>query len=147
VIHVMAANAAKEKTNMSIESENTRTSVAEAPATNGPRKANKAKPAKKAGRTEKLTSRPKADRSKKKAEVIEMMKRVKGATLPEIMKATASCLDDLYQRGATTNVRVVTAAAPVGGEYADVGEKPYADQQKLACTAQREGRCSTCRQD
>ena len=47
----------------------------------------KAKPAKKAGRAKKPT-KPKADRANKKAEVIAMMKRAKGATLPEIMKAT-----------------------------------------------------------
>src|SRR5579863_255369 len=33
-------------------------------------------------------SKPEADRSNKKAEVIAMMKRAKGATLAEIMKAT-----------------------------------------------------------
>lgn len=32
--------------------------------------------------------KPKADRTNKKAEVIALMKRAKGATLPEIMKAT-----------------------------------------------------------
>ena len=52
------------------------------------RKAKKAKPAKKAGRAKKVASRPKADRANKKAEVVAMMKRSKGATLPEIMKAT-----------------------------------------------------------
>ena len=36
----------------------------------------------------KQASKPKGDRTNKKAEVIEMMKRAKGATLPEIMKAT-----------------------------------------------------------
>ena len=55
----------------------------------GARKAaKKAKPAKKAGRTKKLASKPKADGTNKKADVIAMMKRAKGATLPEIMKAT-----------------------------------------------------------
>jgi hypothetical protein len=48
----------------------------------------KAKPAKKAGRRKKPAAKPKADRANKKAEVIEMMRRAKGATLPEIMKAT-----------------------------------------------------------
>jgi hypothetical protein len=48
----------------------------------------KAKPAKKAGRAKKPTSKPKADGTNKKAEVIAMMKRAKGATLAEIMKAT-----------------------------------------------------------
>ena len=38
---------------MSIESENTSTSAAEAPGTKGPRKAKKAKPGKKAGRAKK----------------------------------------------------------------------------------------------
>jgi len=50
--------------------------------------AKKAKSAKKAGRAKKATSKPKADRTNKKAEVIAMMKRAKGAALPEIMKAT-----------------------------------------------------------
>jgi len=48
----------------------------------------KAKPAKKAGRAKKPASTPKSDRANKKAEVIAMMRRAKGATLPEIMKAT-----------------------------------------------------------
>jgi uncharacterized protein DUF3489 len=74
---------------MSNDSENTSTSVAEAPATKGPRKAGKkAKPAKKAARAKKAVGKPKADRTNKKAEVIAMMKRAKGATLAEIMKAT-----------------------------------------------------------
>ena len=52
------------------------------------RKAKKAKAAKKAGPAKKAASKPKADRANKKAEVIAMMKRAKGATLAEIMKAT-----------------------------------------------------------
>ena len=47
-----------------------------------------AKPVKKAEKAKKPTSKPKADRTNKKAEVIAMMKRAKGASLPEIMKAT-----------------------------------------------------------
>jgi hypothetical protein len=39
---------------MSIESENTSTSAAEAPTTKGPRKTKNAKPAKKAGRAKKV---------------------------------------------------------------------------------------------
>jgi hypothetical protein len=50
--------------------------------------AKKAKLAKKAGRAEKPASKPKADRANKKAEVIALMKRAKGATLAEIMAAT-----------------------------------------------------------
>jgi hypothetical protein len=50
-------------------------------------------PAKKAtvakkSRAKKPASKPKADRSNKKAEVIALMKRTKGATLAEIMAAT-----------------------------------------------------------
>jgi hypothetical protein len=41
---------------------------------------------KKAGRATKSTGKLKADRTNKKAEVIAMMKRAKGATLAEIMK-------------------------------------------------------------
>jgi Protein of unknown function (DUF3489) len=48
----------------------------------------KAKPAKKATRAKKPASRPKADRANKKAEVIALMKRAKGATLAEIMAST-----------------------------------------------------------
>jgi hypothetical protein len=48
----------------------------------------KAKPAKKAGRAKKAAAKPKGDRANKKAEVIAMMQRAKGGTLPEIMKAT-----------------------------------------------------------
>src|SRR5580693_1417574 len=73
---------------MSIDSENTSTPAAEVPATKGQRKAKKAKPAKKASRAKKPASKPKADRTNKKAEVITMMKRAKGATLAEIMAAT-----------------------------------------------------------
>ena len=51
------------------------------------RKAKKAKAAKKA-RGKKPAAKPKADRANKKAEVVAMMKRAKGATLAEIMKAT-----------------------------------------------------------
>ena len=52
------------------------------------RKAKKAKPARDARAAKKTTSKPKADRANKKAEVIAMMKRAKGTTLAEIMKAT-----------------------------------------------------------
>ena len=44
--------------------------------------------AKKAGRAKKAVSKPKVDRANKKAEVIAMMKRPKGATLAEIMAVT-----------------------------------------------------------
>jgi hypothetical protein len=50
--------------------------------------AKKAKAAKKAPAGKKTSGKPKADRANKKAEVIAMMKRAKGATLAEIMAAT-----------------------------------------------------------
>jgi hypothetical protein len=59
------------------------------PATKGARKAaKKTKPAKKARAAKKPTAELKADRVNKKAEVIAMMKRAKGATLPRSWKAT-----------------------------------------------------------
>jgi len=51
-------------------------------------KAKKAKPAKKAARANEPARKLKADGTNKKAEVIAMMKRAKGATLPEIIEAT-----------------------------------------------------------
>ena len=72
-----------------IDSENTSKPESEAAAPKGGRKtAKRAKPTKKAGRAKKAASKPKADRTNKKAEVIAMMKRAKGATLAEIMEAT-----------------------------------------------------------
>jgi hypothetical protein len=73
---------------MSIESENTNMSAAEAAAAKGQRKTKKAKPAIKAGRAKKPATKSKTDRTNKKAEVLAMMKRAKGATLAEIVKAT-----------------------------------------------------------
>ena len=56
---------------------------------NGARKAvKKAKATKKSARAKKTAAKPKANRTNRKAEVIAMMKRTKGATLAEIMKAT-----------------------------------------------------------
>ena len=54
----------------------------------GRKPAKTAKPAKKGGRGKKPAAKPKVDRTNKKAEVIEMMKRAKSATLAEIMKTT-----------------------------------------------------------
>ena len=50
--------------------------------------AKKAKPTKKARRPKKAVGKPKADRSNKKAEVIAMLKRAKGAGLAEVTTAT-----------------------------------------------------------
>ena len=57
-----------------------------------PKASKKASPAKKAPtgerKAKKPAEKPKSDRTNKKAEVIAMIKRAKGATLPEIMEAT-----------------------------------------------------------
>jgi Protein of unknown function (DUF3489) len=61
----------------------------EAPQPKSARKsAKKAKPAKKAFRAKKPASRPTADHANKKAEVIALIKRARGATLAEIVAAT-----------------------------------------------------------
>jgi len=52
------------------------------------RMAGKAKPAKKASRAKNIARKPAAERGNKKAEVIGLMKRAKGATLDEIVAAT-----------------------------------------------------------
>jgi outer membrane biosynthesis protein TonB len=57
-------------------------------ATKGAKPAKKAKATKKAKPTKKDAGKPAADRTNKKAEVIAMMKRAKGATLAEIAAFT-----------------------------------------------------------
>ena len=84
--------------------------------------AKKAKPAKKAGRAGKPASKPKTDRANKKAEVIALMKRAKGATLAEIMAAT------MWQ--AHTVRGFVSILGSKGGEKIDssknaAGERTY----------------------
>jgi len=53
-----------------------------------PKAGKKAKAAKKAGRAKKAAGKQKTERANKKAEVIALMKRAKGATLAEIMAVT-----------------------------------------------------------
>ena len=72
-----------------IDSENNSKQAAEPAQPKAGRKpSKKTKPVKKAARAKKSTTKPKADRNNKKAEVIGMMKRAKGVTLAEIMEAT-----------------------------------------------------------
>jgi hypothetical protein len=54
----------------------------------GTRPSKKGKAAKKPAPAKKAARKPKSDRTNKKAEVIAMMQRAKGATLDEIMEAT-----------------------------------------------------------
>ena len=76
-------------TSETIESESTGKPAPESERPNSRRKATKtARPAKKAGRAKKAAGKPKAARANKKAEVVAMMKRAKGATLADIMRAT-----------------------------------------------------------
>jgi hypothetical protein len=66
-----------------------KTADTNAPQAKGKRSsAKKGKPAKKPRQPRKLAGEPKADRANKKAEVIAMMKRAKGATLAEIVATT-----------------------------------------------------------
>jgi hypothetical protein len=72
-----------------IDNENTSKPAPDRAKPKGTRKpTEKAKPSKKAGRAKKPAAKPKVERTNKKAEVIAMMKRAKGATLAEIMTAT-----------------------------------------------------------
>jgi hypothetical protein len=72
-----------------IDSEDISEPAADTAKPKGARKpSKKAKSRKKAGRAKNAASKPKGDRANKKAQVIAMMKRAKGATLPEIMKLT-----------------------------------------------------------
>ncbi len=84
--------------------------------------AKKAKAAKKASLAKKSASKPKADRSNKKAEAIALMKRAKGATLSEIMTTTG------WQ--AHTVRGFVSILGSKGGEKiesskSDAGERTY----------------------
>ncbi len=88
--------------------------------------AKKAKPAKNKARAKKASGKPKTDRANKKAEVIASMKRAKGATLAEIMAATA------WQ--AHTVRGFVSILGSKGGEKIEssknaVGERTYQHRQ------------------
>jgi len=73
----------------SIETEKTTTPEPSAPQAKGKRAAaTKAKAAKKAKPARKAVAKRVAERSNKKAEVVVLMKRAKGATLTEIVEAT-----------------------------------------------------------
>ena len=72
-----------------IDTENNSKPQPEAGKPKGGRKpAKKAKTARNAASANKSARKPKADHTNKKAEVIAMMQRAKGATLDEIVKAT-----------------------------------------------------------
>jgi len=88
VINVTTAERSKEKPMSTIDSENISKPVPEAQTKVRRKPAKKAKGAKKSPPAKKAAGKPKSDGSNKKAEVIAMMKRAKGATLAEIMSAT-----------------------------------------------------------
>ena len=75
-------------TSETIESESMGKPAPEPERPKGKREPNKtARPAKRAGRAKKA-AKPKTERANKKAEVVALMKRAKGATLAEIVKTT-----------------------------------------------------------
>ena len=59
------------------------------------------------GRAKKRSAKPKANGTNKRADVSAMMKRAKGATLPEVMKATA------WQPHTVRSVRGIDGIGPV----------------------------------
>ena len=69
--------------------------------------AKKAKPAKKAGRAKKPATKPKVDRASKKAEVIALMKRAKGATLAEIIAAICARFCLVYKKDPNPPIALV----------------------------------------
>jgi hypothetical protein len=85
-MNVTTAERSKEKVMTTIDSENISKPEAQPKVRRKPAK--KAKAAKKAPQAKKIVGKPKSDGANKKAEVIAMMKRAKGATLAEIMAAT-----------------------------------------------------------
>ena len=86
------------------------------------KRAKKSKAAKKAGPTKKPATKPKAERANKKAEVIALMKRAKGATLAEIMAAT--------EWQAHTVRGFVSILGSKGGEKSDGWSRPQPGQEK-----------------
>jgi hypothetical protein len=70
-----------------LDSANGSKPAADAPERSSKRKGGKTVKSTKKSRAKKAGSQPKGDRANKKAEVIAMMKRAKGATLVEIMEA------------------------------------------------------------
>jgi hypothetical protein len=85
---VTTANAARRNLSTIDSENNSKPAPEDAELKVGRKPAKKAKSLKKAARAKKAAAKPKTDRANKKAEVIAMMKRAKGATLAEIIKAT-----------------------------------------------------------
>jgi hypothetical protein len=85
-MNVTTAKRSKEKPMSTIDSENSIKPEAQPKVRRMPAK--KAKATKKAPQAKKTAAKPKSEGTNKKAEVIAMMKRAKGATLAEIMAAT-----------------------------------------------------------
>jgi Protein of unknown function (DUF3489) len=88
-MNVTTAERSKEKPMSTSESESISKPAPEAQPKVRRRPAKKARAPKKAPQVKKAAGKPKSDSSNKKAEVIAMMKRAKGATLAEIIAATS----------------------------------------------------------
>jgi hypothetical protein len=124
VINVTTAKDAAGRNQMStIDSEHDDKPAPEAEQPKGKRKSTKrGKATTKTGRAKKTAAKPKADHANKKAEVIAMMKRAKGATLAEIVAAT--------KRQAHTVRGLVSILGNKGGEKIESsksmdGERTY----------------------
>jgi integrase/recombinase XerD len=87
-MNVVTANRLQHKENTMIANDSEASAGVEAAAPELQRKTAKKPKGKKQRRAKKASPRPKADGTNKKAEVIALMKRSKGATLDEIMNAT-----------------------------------------------------------
>jgi hypothetical protein len=88
VINVTTTERSMEKPMSTIGSENVSKPATEAQPKLRRNPTKKAKVAKKSPEARKAAGKPKSDGTNKKAEVIAMMKRVKGVTLAEIIAAT-----------------------------------------------------------
>src|SRR6202790_831705 len=89
-------------------------------AAKGAKPAKKSKAAKKAAPAKKAARKPKAERTNKKAEVIAMMQRAKGATLAEIMEATG------WQRHTVRGF--VSILGSKGGEKIESSKNPAGER-------------------
>jgi hypothetical protein len=105
-----------------IDSENTSKPAPDTKPNGASEAGGKSKLAKKAGRAKQSSANPKENRTNKKSEVLAMMKRAKGATLPEIHEG--NWLEAAYDAG------FVSILGSKGGEKIEssknaAGERTY----------------------
>ena len=106
----------------------------------------KTKTAKKVGLAKKPAGKPKADRTNKKAEVIAMMKRATGATLPEIMKPTGwqphTIRGFVSILGSKGGEKIDSSKNAAGERTYKIGKYRQATPRPNAASASRHGRRS-----